>query len=432
MAGHPNETSSDTVGKYNLLICTIGGSPEPIVASLKHWKPEKVVFVPSAETEKYISRILSLAEQNDLRISPGQCDTIVLTDGQDFASCVKELRDLTPLVKKWLERGSRYQVVVDFTGGTKCMAAALALQARDWRCIFSYVGGQERTSDGVGIVVSGKEQVLHTSNPWDALGFQTIERFAVLFDQQAFAAAAEVAEVARQNTSSPSLKRELNALCQLAEAYDAWDRFDHKQAFDKLQEAMKAINDLAAALPTLRSNTLERLFDSHQQILQQLTRDPVPSQQHIKDLLANAQRRKEEGRLDDAVARLYRAVEALAQLALKERHQIPNTKAVPLSSIPEPLRSEWANRARDGKVMLGLQDTYALLDVLEDELGAKFKRLNLDGVESPLTARNESILAHGFTRISEKVYCQLWTATLQLAELDEEALITFPKLQPTH
>ncbi|WP_414647353.1 hypothetical protein [Chthonomonas sp.] len=96
------------------------------------------------------------------------------------------------------------------------------------------------------------------------------------------------------------------------------------------------------------------------------------------------------------------------------------------------MRSEWANRARDGKVMLGLQDIYALLDVLEDELGAKFKRLNLDGVESPLTARNESILAHGFTRISENVYCQLWTATLQLAELDEEALITFPKLQPTH
>lgn len=164
MAGHPNETSSDTADKHNLLICTIGSSLAPIVTSLKHWQPERVVFVPSDKTEKYISGIISLTEQNDLRISPGQCDTLVLTDEQDFASCVKELRDLTPLVKKWLERGDRYQVVVDFTGGTKCMTAALALQARDWRCIFSYVGGQERTSDGVGIVVSGKEQVLHTSN----------------------------------------------------------------------------------------------------------------------------------------------------------------------------------------------------------------------------------------------------------------------------
>ncbi|HLI49019.1 MAG TPA: TIGR02710 family CRISPR-associated CARF protein [Chthonomonas sp.] len=432
MSTHHNETSRNSADKYNLLICTIGGSSEPIVASLKHWKPERVVFVPSAETEKYIEGIRSLAEQNDLRISPGQCDTIVLTDGQDFARCVEELRDLTPLVKDWLERGDRYQAVVDFTGGTKCMAAALALQARDWRCIFSYVGGAQRTSNGVGIVVSGKEQVLHTSNPWDALGFQTTERFAVLFDQHAFAAAAEVAKVARNNTSSPSLKRELNALCQLAEAYDAWDRFDHKQALSKLQEAMRAINDLAAALPSLRSHTLERLFDSHYQILQQLASDPLPDQQHIKDLVSNAKRRKEEGRLDDAVARLYRAVEALAQLALKERHQIPNTKAVPLSSIPEPLRSEWVNRTREGKVMLGLRDAYALLDVLGDELGAKFKSLKLDGDETPLTARNESILAHGFTRVSEEVYWQLWTATLQLAELDEEAFITFPKLQPTH
>lgn len=66
------------------------------------------------------------------------------------------------------------------------------------------------------------------------------------------------------------------------------------------------------------------------------------------DLLANAKRRKDEGRIDDAVARLYRAIEVVAQVALKDRHGFKSSEKVPLDRVPEALRPGWAPRASDG------------------------------------------------------------------------------------
>jgi CRISPR-associated protein (TIGR02710 family) len=416
--------------KHTLLICTVGGSPEPIVATLKRWNPVRIRFVPTKETREQIdSRVLPLAKSEGLHFDPGRHDVLELSDGQDFSACVHQLRSLTPIVQEWLCRGEQYQVVVDFTGGTKCMSAALALQAHRWRCVFSYVGGSERTKEGVGVVISGKEQVLHAYNPWDALGYQAVEQFVTLFDQQAFAAAASLADQAMRHVSNPSRKRELNALKLLSEAYNAWDRFDHRNAVSKLEEVIRYANDLQAVLGPMKAEEFSKIVIDHCAYLRRLLDGNSPSILDVTDLLANARRRKAEGRIDDAVARLYRAIEALGQVALKERHQIANTKQVPLSRVPEPLKSLWTSRADEGTVFLGLQDAYALLYALNDDLGRKFKQLQLDDRQrSPLTARNQSILAHGFERISDKVFEQLWNAALKLADVNESDLTLIPRL----
>jgi len=416
--------------QHILLICTVGGSPEPIVATLKKWKPVRIRFVPTKETREQIdSRVVPLATSEGLALDPGRYDLLELADGQDFAACVDTLRRLTPIVDEWLGRGDLYQVVVDFTGGTKCMSAALALQAHPWRCVFSYVGGSERTKEGVGIVISGKEQVLHAHNPWDALGFQAVQEFVALFDQQALAAAAALVERVIPNVSARSRKRELNALRLLAEAYDAWDRFDHQGAMNNLRELSKSANDLRAVLGPGKTDRLLSRAQEHGDYLMRLTEGRAPTIQHVTDLLANARRRNEEGRVDDAVARLYRAVESLGQVALAERHQINNTKEVLLDRVPEPLRGQWASRGDNGAVFLGLQDAYTLLAALGDELGMRFREMKLDDRQrSPLTARNQSILAHGFERVSDKVFKQLWDAALRLARVQEIDLPTFPRV----
>jgi CRISPR-associated protein (TIGR02710 family) len=148
----------------------------------------------------------------------------------------------------------------------------------------------------------------------------------------------------------------------------------------------------------------------------------------VLDLLANAKRRKDEGRIDDAVARLYRAIEAVAQVAFKDRHGFESSEKVPLDRVPEPLRTEWASRAKDGIVALGLQDAYALLASLNDALGEKFRSAALNGTKSPLVARNRSILAHGFDRVSANVFDKLWTTALSLADVEEATLPSFPTL----
>ena len=411
-----------------LLVCSVGGSPEPVVAALKRWQPARVRFVPSCETRSQVSdRIVPLAQAEGCAPGPGQYDVLELSDGQDLAACLDTLRELTPVVEEWLDRGDQYQVVVDFTGGTKCISAALVLQAHRWRCVFSYVGGTERNKEGVGVVISGKEQVLHAQNPWDALGFQAVEEFTWLFDARAFSAAADLANRAIQNTGGLARKREMCSLKSLAEAYDTWDRFDHDAALNKLKELSKFDNDLRAVLGQTTADPLRSTVGRHCEYLRDLTDESPQSMRHVSDLLANASRRREQGQIDDAVARLYRAIEAIAQIRLVERHHI-DTGSVPIEHVPEPLRGR-LSRPNKSTVALGIQDAYALLILLDDDLGREFSRLGLnDPLKSPLSARNRSILAHGFERTSDKVFQELWRAALQLASAADEDLPVFPRI----
>ena len=411
-----------------LLICTVGGSPEPIVAALKQWLPARVWFVHTPDTQGMVPKIVAVAAEEGVDIDAGRFDLLELPDGQDFSSCIEHLRGLTDEVRAWVARGEGFQVVVDITGGTKCMTAAMAIRASRWPCMFSYVGGKERTKDGVGIVVSGSEIVRHAQNPWDALGHQAVDDFAVLFDQHAYLAAAKVVEETKQSVSLPDRKAELSSLEQLAKALDAWDRFDHTTSMNLLKSANKSANNLRAALGPMRG---DRVLSGAARLvahLEQLGPAHAPSPHHVLDLLANAKRRKDEGRFDDAVARLYRALEAIAQVALKERHGIASTEKVPLEKIPESLSSLWLPRAKDGVVALGLQDDYALLAALGDPVGHEFTEAGLSGTKSPLVARNRSILAHGFERVSEVVFDQLWPRALSLARVDAEDLPSFPSL----
>lgn len=412
-----------------LLICTVGGSFEPLVQTLSHWRPARAVFVPSEQTKAQIDTILrEYSERTGQPLSPGSYERFPVSDPESLDDCLGVMQRLDEEVRRWLERGDDYRVIADFTAGTKCMTAALALQARRWPCLFSYVGGGQRTKEGVGIVISGTERIVHQANPWDVLGHQAVEDFVVLFDQRAFSAAANVAGVAKSRVSHQARKRELAALEQLASAFDHWDRFDHRASLNELTAVEKAANDLKEVFGRERAARLldgVRRFTDH---LAALCGAVPPSRHHVLDLLANAKRRREEGRTDDAVARLYRAIEAVAQVALKERHGLDNTGKVPIDRIPHPLRQAWESRAIDGVITIALQDAFTLLAELGDPLGKKFRDEKLDGKESPLMARNQSILAHGFASVSVAIYNKLWRAALSLADVDEGTLPRFPKL----
>jgi CRISPR-associated protein (TIGR02710 family) len=417
-----------TVPLSTMLICTVGGTPEPIVEALKKWRPVRIRFVHTPGTKGMVAEIIPKARAKGVDLDAGRYDLLELPDEQDFTSCVERLRGLTDEVQAWAERGDGYWVVVDFTGGTKCMTAALAVHASHWpRCRFSYVGGKARTKDGVGVVISGSETVRDAQNPRDALGQQAVDDFIVLFDRHAYLAAANVAVTAMRRVSFPSRKRELASLEQLARALDAWDGFDHGASKNLLENVSKSANDVRAALGSTRG---DRVLDSIRRLakhFEQVVSARPPSLHHVIDLLANARRRKEAGRIDDA-ARLYRAIEAIAQLALKERHNIESTEKVPLERVPESLRSLWMARSNDGVVALGLQDAYALLTALRDPVGKKFQDMGLSGATSPLVARNRSILAHGFECVSDTVFDKLWSSALALADIDEAKLPFFPAL----
>lgn len=400
---------------HTLLICSVGGTPEPIVTSLLHWKPGRVIFVVSDQTRSQVDAVLQVfAQAASGPLGPGQYSIKTVDDAEDLLRCIQSMRTLGSEVDDWIDRkNGNYRVVVDFTAGTKCMTAALALVAHRWPCLYSYIGGRQRTKGGVGVVETGTERVVYDANPWDVLGYQAIEDAVTVFNHGGFAAAAHLLDDAIKKTKKPEVKRELATLQLVIDAYAAWDRFDHKEAERRFADAIKNSNDLSAIF--VDAQKLIRRIEQHKERVRKLASQPE-SVDGVEDLVRSAERRAAEQRFDDAVARLYRAIEALAQVRLRDRHDIANTKEVSLDRLPTTLRQEWQSRARDGKLSLGLRDAYRLLQELGDDLGTRFSRLGLDRDEgSPLFARNSSILAHGFRPASRGDYDQLRKSLDELA-----------------
>lgn len=119
---------------YILWICSIGGTPAPIVQSLLHWTPDRGIFIPSRQTRHLVDAVLEAFKQiSGWSLNPSQYAIKDVSDPEDLVAVVKTIRSLDHEVADWLKRGTDYRVVVDFTGATKCMTAALALVDRS-RC----------------------------------------------------------------------------------------------------------------------------------------------------------------------------------------------------------------------------------------------------------------------------------------------------------
>ena len=425
------------MNEYRLLICTVGGTPEAIAAAIKGSAPERVTFVVSPETRGDVETgVLPLLQREGLTLTRGQYDYLQVPDAQDFITCVERLRELGDEVSKWRARGKEFTVLVDFTGGTKCMSASLALVARQWHCRFSYIGGTQRNKGGLGVVVSGAEKIMHFQNPWDVLGYQVVEDAVILFNQGNYEAAVQILERSLREIERPDIKHELNTFKSLSQAYLDWDRFDHKRADQCLGEVQKNANHLRHLFPGTGEEVLQTV-SVHRRFLSELQKSLV-SRHILLDLCANARRCADKGRYDDAVARLYRAVEAVAQFRLHtgynmyccDKNGTPDFSKIVLSRVPESARPYWAKREReDGTMALSLQDNYRLLSDMKDALGERFSQLQ--GKESPLAARNQSILAHGFMPVGERVSRVLWQKTLALAEIAEQELPVYPQVSPS-
>jgi CRISPR-associated protein (TIGR02710 family) len=413
-----------------LLIATVGGAPDPIAASLLHWRPARALFIVTPQTRDSVARDIlpKVHGAGWPDFDAGRYDLHEIPDHQDYCGIVNELRPLDDHVATWRRDHASAEIIADLTGGTKAMSAALALAAGRWPCRVSYVGGTERTKDGVGIVVSGKEQILHTQNPADALGLLALDTSIELLRTHAFAAAHTALQQALGRVTGAARKAELSAVANLAEALADWDRFQHQKALSKLHDLPRYTHNLEAAIGRGLAQAIlgaTARLQTHLQAIRDAGLDR-PSRALILDLLANARRRLDERRWDDATARLYRAIEATAQFHLATVN-VSDTGKVPLVKIPEPLRGKVAARAENGSVKLGLQDTWKLLEALCPEKAHPFFFAGLDKKDgSPLVARNQSILAHGFVPVGDAAANRLFTDALSLVPASQADLPSVP------
>jgi CRISPR-associated protein (TIGR02710 family) len=135
----------------------------------------------------------------------------------------------------------------------------------------------------------------------------------------------------------------------------------------------------------------------------------------------------------DAVARLYRLCELIAQFRLWHQHEI-DTSDVDMSKVPESVKEKLERyRNEKGKVQIPLQTSYELLAALGDEIGEEWDNPEL---KHAISARNCSIAAHGLEPVSDEVAEKLKGAVEPLLRKVVPDLgrqipnAEFPSLQP--
>ncbi len=423
-----NQNSDPTMSRDSFrkaLVISLGGAPAPIVVSLNQQKPDYICFFVSEKSLDSIQKdVLPLLNFKYLHH-----DWIVTPSAENLSQCYRVVREkLPPILEKWNVHPE--EVTVDYTGGTKTMSAALVLATIENSCSYTYVGGLERTKQGLGIVVNGKERMLHLDNPWEELAVKERKEASLLFNKARYTAAAEVfSRIARKVKHDRDF---LLAMRDMAEGYELWDRFKHKKAKVKLYKVKGIISAYASGSGKSEIVSLSKRINDNLRFLEELLRQPGEANVlFCYDLIANARRRAFlENKYDDAVARLYRVIEAMAQFRLASRYKI-RTSEVDICLIPGRLRIEYEKKyldERTGKLKLSLYASYNLLKELGDDLGKRFFDVYDSGLRSVLKLRNDSILAHGFTSVKQSTYEKMYGHVLSFADIKENKLPEFPMI----
>jgi len=159
------------------------------------------------------------------------------------------------------------------------------------------------------------------------------------------------------------------------------------------------------------------------------------------DLINNAERRIKEGKYDDAVARLYRAFELIAQIKLLELGLIDEIRlkdnkifAILLEKLKEKTSNDIVEKYKEyqkpddtnnGVIKIALKKDYELLSDLKEELGNVYKELEdkKSKISKLLKNRNNSILAHGLEPVEKQ------TAEELFEEVKKYSKILIPNIE---
>lgn len=353
--------------------------------SVRNSNPDRLVLLASEATRANAERVkqeLSLAEH---------ATTHILEDEFDYERIFLESMVILRALEG--EGFTRTQIDVDFTSGTKAMSAGLALAAVAFGCEQLRYIAVERHD---GRPISGTERYI-ARNPAKIRAHQELRTSLRLFQEMQFGAARRIVTNVNDGLLDEHDRRLRQGVSALVNAYDAWDKFLHGQFNGPYRTVDFQLMELAPfKLADGIATDVQGLHDAPriQDWRGRITADL------LADLWNNANRRKREGKHDDAVARLYRLTEMLAQHRLARKHDIP-TADVPLErlTLPDAFREKLERLRRRGKVKIGLQDAYDLLAAgLQDQLGDAF--VQAATLQKLLVTRNESILAHGSRPVS--------------------------------
>lgn len=213
------------------------------------------------------------------------------------------------------------------------------------------------------------------------------------------------------------LRFNTDSFLNICKSYYSWDNMDFENAYDYLTKADFNHLEFIEIREKLKKNltALGIIIHSRSQNLKNCY--------ILASLINNAQRKAEEYKYDDAIARLYRSFELIAQIKLS-KYDIKSSD-VDISILSEknvsPEFIEYLEKTKeDGKIRIGLVSDFMLLNELGDKLG-KYYVQNESKIKNITQKRNNSILAHGLESQSKEDFDQFLEIVTNLAyKLDKD------------
>lgn len=229
------------------------------------------------------------------------------------------------------------------------------------------------------------------------------KKIALFFNSYQFSAAKDVADKLAKNLTGID-KALFECLSNLIEGYRLWDSFNHNEALKTLGQEVKKLSEY---LNFKTDPILKDFAESAKRNLEFLKTIKGNKEATLLDLFRNAQRRSEEGKYDDAVARLYRTLEMRGQIEFEKQFGC-STSDAKIKKLPESLRDEMGKKhtAHNGKIKIPLYGIFAVLKEADNEFGKLFFKRR-EEMDRTLFARNSSILAHGLNPVSEETFKKL-------------------------
>lgn len=411
-----------------VLICTVGGSHQPIVTAIRELKPDFVCFVcsgedpgtgnPGSEIQITGKGMCIKADCKDVKPTlPNIPVQVGLEENYYRVEIVPadDLDDAVVIIRKslffLLEKYPDAKIIADYTGGTKTMTAALVAAVLE--------------TEGVNLqlVTGNRADLIKVRNGTEASTVANIDTicleramspYLAAWRRFAYDEAAEGLNAVYRPMDNTLITRLLRAR-DLSNAFAAWDRFDHVEALRLLE---------------IYAPVVSKHLGPHLGALKSLVSDsPQREAMRLFDLWRNAERRAAQGRYDDAVARLYRLIEWTAQWLLRTHCGI-NTSDINPESIPSGMNIP-VNR--EGKYQAGLYNSWQLVSEMMDGPAGHFARKELPAILGHVEVRNLSILAHGFSPIGREAWEKQskWMNEAFLPMLLEEAVsVRIHKIPP--
>lgn len=387
----------------NILFITVGGSPEPVVKAIQSFKPNLIYFIVTDHTNHNRGSIDLVGEDEYLDFEKKKQPTIpkrLSLKNEQYTKIIVDADDpfdvyekVSPLVEEHLQKFD--QVHLDCTGGTKPMSVGLAYINSEYpNTNLSFITGQR--FDLVK-VISGMERVKRFSKNKVFINRQIKNSKTLIGNRDYYGAYQLLWHLTTEFQIEDD--NHFDRLYYLSQGFDAWDKFQYERA--SLYISRYKDDDIIKPYNAI----LQQLINIEKLVKNWTPETRIPTHNGfilVYDLLYNAERKAAAKYYDDAVSRVYRALEMYEQFALFTNNPPLNTSDLDVNKLPENIQSDYENS--DGKkVQLGLQKGYDLLEKLDHPIGkvwASYKKKILD----TLKFRNHSYFAHGYNPVTDENY----------------------------